>query len=163
LTFSALFCLPLREKVEMESVGREAGGAWAAAGFSGESGSASVADGVLLCEDEPEAFVRSEALRERRNEVLTSATEEAMLWRDACLRRGGVVGGMGASSWCVLSAARGFLLSPSASDGDAIEAVGRTICGGVKVRERNPFLAKSEGRLLKMLPVKLAFEVEFGP
>lgn len=64
--------------------------------FSGEKESARVAEGVLLCEDdgvpEPdELFVRREAERERRNVVPMSATEDEMLCRAECLRRGGEV------------------------------------------------------------------------
>lgn len=52
LTFSALFCLLPREKVDMERAGRDAEGSPLAGGcFSGEKEVASVADGVLLCED----------------------------------------------------------------------------------------------------------------
>lgn len=106
-TFSLLLAL-LREKVEMESAGRETfGGAFEAG--SGEYVSASVADGVLLCEDEDVlVLVRSEALR-----AMVSVTELAIEIRLACRRclgglagacsywlgmRGGVGVGMGVSS-----------------------------------------------------------------
>ena len=115
--FSRLLFL-FRVKVDMERVGREdtlLGAVDATldeayepvdeAGFSGEKESASVPDGVFLCEDEDvpvvaEVFVRREADRERRREAPISATEEEMLWREVCLlcRRGGVSG----ACWCGL-------------------------------------------------------------
>lgn len=118
-TFSWLFLL--RVNVEMDKVGREeeeeeeeetAGGvvaALATKGFSGERESATVAEGVLSCEDEGwldgwldgwlEWLVRREALRERRKAVPMSATEEEMLCRDTCFLRGGVEGTIGAGSY----------------------------------------------------------------
>jgi hypothetical protein len=99
-TLSSLFLL--REKVEMERAGREAGGPAVVAFFSGENESARVAEGVLLCEDwvpVEEVLVRSEALRERRSVEPMSATDEEMLCREACRRRGGVAGTFG-GEWC---------------------------------------------------------------
>lgn len=103
LTFSELFCLLLRVKVEMDRAGRDPSVlALAPEFFSGERererAAATVADGVLLCEDVAalEVSVRSEALRERRSVVPMSVTEDERLCLDVCLLRGGVVGTSGA-------------------------------------------------------------------
>ena len=67
--------------------------------FSGET-VARLAEGVLRCEDEAlEAVVRREALPERRKVVPISATDDEMLCRDECLRRGGVEGTLGGNSY----------------------------------------------------------------
>ena len=96
----------------MDRAGREAG--WTARpldveGFSGESEAARVAEGVLLCEDvrevdvllvvPEESFVRRLALLLRWMVVPMSPRVEEMLWRDACLRRGGVEGAGAAKSY----------------------------------------------------------------
>lgn len=71
--------------------------------FSGEYVSARVAEGFLLCEEvlavPAEVLVRSEALRDLRNCEPISVTELAMESLLACLRRGGVVGTFGGSSY----------------------------------------------------------------
>ena len=104
-----------REKVAMERAGREED--WEEMpleeeeeeGFSGESEVARLAEGVLLCGDarevEPllvaplESFVRRLALLLRWLVGVMSPKVDEMLWRDACLRRGGVVGCWGAGCW----------------------------------------------------------------
>jgi hypothetical protein len=137
-TFSALFCLVVREKVEMERAGRVGGAVALVWGgfFSGERESARVAEGVLLCEDEVllvlplESLVRSEALRERCSWEPMSPMVDEMLCREPCLRRGGVVStldGNWNSYW--FGTRRGLL-----AEGDA---GGRLMVGGsVDVRVR---------------------------
>lgn len=64
--------------------------------------SASVAEGVLLCEDElfvpVDVLVRSDALLDRRSDELMSVTELAIECRLPCLRFCGVAGSLGVSS-----------------------------------------------------------------
>ena len=109
LTFSAERCLVPREKVDMDRAGREedwAGMPLEVEGFSGESEVARLAEGVLLCGDAREveallvapleSFVRRLALLLRWMVVVMSPKVDEMLWRDACLRRGGVEGTWGA-------------------------------------------------------------------
>lgn len=142
----------LREKVAMERGGLGAGGA--AACFSGEKDSATVADGVLLCEDE-EAEVLVEKERERRNEVPMSATDDEMLCREACFLRGGVEGNLEGGSYRLGRSG----CASTALEAEELGVVERSgLCGGVEVREAVEELLeegfdlwpKKEGRRVKM-------------
>jgi hypothetical protein len=100
-------------------------------GFSGDKEVARLAEGVLLCEDVRdveallvvplESFVRRLALRDRCRVVPISPSVDEMLWRDACLRRGGVEGGFGGNSYWLGSRASA---SPMGDTG------GRLMVGG---------------------------------
>jgi len=160
LTFSALFCLALREKVDMERAGRagaEGALAWGPF-FSGERESARVAEGVLRCEDEVllvlplESLVRREALRERCSWEPMSPIVDEMLWRETCLLRGGVVRTLG-GKWNSCGALAGGWLAEGDAGGKLIvggtadELRGRAV-GVLGERCRPP---KKDGRREKML------------
>lgn len=77
---------------------------------------ARVAEGVLLCEDEADALVRSEADRDLRSVDPRSVTDEAMLCLLlACLRRGGVAASRAGNSYW--SSWRGGVFSPGLAAG----------------------------------------------
>jgi hypothetical protein len=91
--FSALFCLVLREKVDMDRAGRVGGAealVWGEPLLSGDRDKARVAEGVLWWEDDVLLVLPLE-LRERCSWEPMSPMVDEMLWREACLRRGGVV------------------------------------------------------------------------
>lgn len=96
------FCLEERVKVETERVGRWGWVGWGAGAFSA-SARASVAEGVLVCDEDDvlrvldEFVVRSEAEREVRSWEPRSVTDEAMLCLLTWRRRWGVVG-----CWCLV-------------------------------------------------------------
>lgn len=161
LTFSALFCFVVREKVDMERVGREGGAVALACGgfFSGEREreGARVAEGVLLCEDEVllvlplESLVRSEALRERCSWELMSPMVDEMLCRETCLWRGGVVSTLDENWNSYWFGTRGGLLAEGDAGGRLMVGGNGDVCGrlvGVLGGLCRP--PKKEGRREKM-------------
>lgn len=142
MTLSLLLAL-LRAKVDIDSVGREAAmGAAAGMFLSGDDSETECmveADGFLLCPDE--AALRRDALLLRRSCRPRSPTVEEMLWREACLRFGGVVGTLEGGSYWLVAGGGG-------DDGACSWNAGRC-----RALEREPLLLppKKDGRRLKTL------------